>query len=222
MDKLKQIAQGIVLTVALSSSGKALAQTFSNDGENLRNKVETDINTDISNNTVFNDDRAINTTAFDSHQAAENKPHKIAIDAVCSRPQANVINYSDGSVARITYGYVNGSSQETPIKVSLKRAGEKSITFATVVDEYTAGADVATQGYSSIKRSVEDLIFAKEHDLDNYSDLSPENEAILKKALTENLDKASTELAKISSFKNSFTNESPSQKAIIKSKHRDR
>ena len=117
MSDWKQIAKDVVLTVMLSSAGKAMAQTFS-AADQLSEKLKHELK--FTAPEVNKEDMATFEIAPQQELTGEvlkaktpiamgkNTWENFNLSVVPSRDKEEKMTFSDGKVATITYGYVNG------------------------------------------------------------------------------------------------------------------
>ncbi|MBQ8481348.1 MAG: hypothetical protein IJ532_02300 [Alphaproteobacteria bacterium] len=119
------------------------------------------------------------------------------LNVVTSRDKPDKMTFSDGTVASVTYGYVNGSTAEEPVAISFKRSNEKSATIVTLADELNYGVNTSGKEHPSMRQIVYDLKLAKDLDLKNYGDYSTRDRLFLQKNTNNRLSKIGTTLKQI-------------------------
>ena len=111
------------------------------------------------------------------------------LNVVLSRAKPEKMTFSDGSVANITYGYVNGSKSEEPIIVSLKRPNDKYRTVVSLSNALNCD--------KNLKEIVQDLEFTKDHDVTDFYGYSAADKLTIQSNLKKSLEKVGTTLKEI-------------------------
>lgn len=197
MSDWKQIAKGVVLTVMLSSAGKAMAQTFSKV-DALAEKVKKEVK--FTAPEVSKEEMASFEIAQPQEFAGEilqaKKPimrdkstwETFNLSVVPSRDTAEKMKFSDGTVATISYGYVNGRSMEEPVLISIKRPGDKARTVMTLADDLNYGTNTSGKDHLDMRHCMYMLQSAKASDLKSDIDYSNKDRVRLSNKLQTRLN----------------------------------
>lgn len=181
MSDWKQIAKGVVLTVMLSSAGKAMAQTFSK-ADQLSEKLKHELK--FTAPEVNKEDMATFEIAPQQELIVEvlkaktpitmekNTWENFNLSVVPSRDKAEKMTFSDGTVATIAYGYVNGRGMEEPVLISIKRPGDKARTVMTLADDLNYGTNTSGKDHLDMRHCMYMLQSAKASDLKSDIDYS--------------------------------------------------
>ena len=205
MSDWKQIAKGIVLTVMLSSAGKAMAQTFSHndDAEKVKHEVK------FAAPELSKSDMATFEIAPQQEFASEILQAKTPIakgksswenfnlSIIPSRAKADKMTFSDGTVATVMYGYVNGSNTEEPVVVSMKRPGDKARTVVTLADDLNYGTNTSGKEHLDMRHIVFALESAKTNDLRADVDYSNKDRVMVSNKLQTRLNNLQGQMKEI-------------------------
>lgn len=197
MSDWKQIAKGVVLTVMLSSAGKAMAQTFSKV-DALAEKVKKEVKFTApeitkENMATFN---IVPQQEFTGEVLKAKTPiamgkstwENFNLNVVPSRDKAEKMTFSDGTVATISYGYVNGRSMEEPVLISIKRPGDKARTVMTLADDLNYGNNTSGKDHLDMRHCMYMLQSAKASDLKSDIDYSNKDRVWLSNKLQTRLN----------------------------------
>lgn len=197
MSDWKQIAKGVVLTVMLSSAGKALAQT-SSKVDALAEKVKKEVK--FTAPEITKENMATFEIAPQQELTGEvlkaktpiamgkNTWENFNLSVVPSRDKAEKMTFSDGTVATITYGYVNGRSMEEPVLISIKRPGDKARTVMTLADDLNYGNNTSGKDHLDMRHCMYMLQSAKASDLKSDIDYSNKDRVWLSNKLQTRLN----------------------------------
>lgn len=196
MSDWKQIAKGIVLTVMLSSAGKALAQTFSHtdDAEKVKHEVKFTAPEFNKNDMATFEITPQQEFASEVLQAktpiarGKSSWENFNLSVVPSRAKADKMTFSDGTIATVMYGYVNDSNAEEPIVVSMKRPGDKTRTVVTLADDLNYGTNTSGKEHLDMRHLVYELESVKTNDLRPDVDYSNKDKVMLSGKLQTRLN----------------------------------
>ena len=110
------------------------------------------------------------------------------LNVVPSRDTAEKMKFSDGTVATISYGYVNGRSMEEPVLISIKRPGDKARTVMTLADDLNYGNNTSGKDHLDMRHCMYMLQSAKASDLKSDIDYSNKDRVRLSNKLQTRLN----------------------------------
>lgn len=196
MSNFKKIATGIFLTVALSPAGKAMAQTFAKV-DKLSEKVKHELKftaPEVDKEAMASFVIVQQELAGEILQAKapitreKSSWENFNLSVTPSRDKAEKMTFSDGTVATISYGYVNGSNVEEPVLISIKRPGDKARTVMTLADDLNYGTNTSGKEHLDMRHCMYMLQSAKVSDLKSDIDYSNKDKVMISNKLQTRLN----------------------------------
>lgn len=111
------------------------------------------------------------------------------------------LHFSDGSIAWITYGFVNDSQREEPVRITLntrdKITDRKLKIDVSVADDLNFGINKSGEAHTSLENIARNLQFAFDHDFDPRQEYDKHNLKVLRDGLDWRIKNAVKDLLKI-------------------------